>query len=419
MPLDLHCQSAFRKNFSVLEHPLTLECLVKNLRDRKILCVLVDLCKAFPSVCRYLLLTKLQDLGLSDVMVKCLSCLFVDDKFSVLYGGEPKGEVLVNKGLKEGSCLSPILFLMYISDLPNYLSNAQEIDSPLIGGFETPCLQFADDVILLSESQSGMSKLIAKFEEYCMVNGLTINPSKTEVLSFPKFSSRFLFLVSGHVKSVSKCATYLGVVFASGMNSKLNLESRLSKAKVAFASLVSANNRLNFSSLKFMCDLYRSLVLSCLSYSVFLNVTHPYFKKLESFHTTCLRKIARLPCSTSNACVLRLTNFPCLKCHVLSSFSKILLQLCVREEPSLALSAVRDLWEEENLIGFHGDASWRARTILQEFTTWSDKFCSYNDQNTWEGFIRRVRDVVNCCDKNGVLGVCQNFCCFHRPLTKK
>lgn len=77
--LELFSQSAFRKSYSVLEHTVTLECMIRDACDgRKLYVALMDLCKAFPSIDRCLLLEKLQNLGLSDKFMKCLTNLYTD-----------------------------------------------------------------------------------------------------------------------------------------------------------------------------------------------------------------------------------------------------------------------------------------------------------------------------------------------------
>ena len=43
-------------------------------------------------------------------------------------------------------------------------------------------LLFADDVVILGESQEGIDHLFALFEEFCRGEGLTISKEKTKVM---------------------------------------------------------------------------------------------------------------------------------------------------------------------------------------------------------------------------------------------
>lgn len=103
--------------------------------------------------------------------------LYRYDNFYLIYDGGVESNLVVNRGLKEGSCLSPILFLLFVSDLPKFLESVPG-DFPLAGGGELRCLQFADDVALMARNRNDLQKLVDSFVLYCRMNSLIINPSK-------------------------------------------------------------------------------------------------------------------------------------------------------------------------------------------------------------------------------------------------
>ena len=74
-------------------------------------------------------------------------------------------------------------------------------------------LAFADDIVLLSTSQSGLQYSLNLFEKYCSKWRLTVNMKKTKVIIFnsSKIKAKFYFC---NVKiSEAKDYTYLGIVF--------------------------------------------------------------------------------------------------------------------------------------------------------------------------------------------------------------
>ena len=60
------------------------------------------------------------------------------------------------KGIKQRYVPSPILFNLFMNDLPGYFNNACK---PIIlNNEQINCLMYADDVLLLSESKEGLSE---------------------------------------------------------------------------------------------------------------------------------------------------------------------------------------------------------------------------------------------------------------------
>ena len=144
--------------------------------------LLIDLSKAFDSVQHQLLINRLSDCGCSlsviDWFVSYLSNRIqrVVDKSSVS-AWKP-----VTKGVPPGSCLSPLLFNLYVNDLPAACSS--------------DCLQYADDVTNSVEADDPLcltEKLTETFHQvksYCAKRELTINASKTQFIVFKSTSKR-------------------------------------------------------------------------------------------------------------------------------------------------------------------------------------------------------------------------------------
>ena len=106
-------------------------------------------------------------------------------------------------GVKQGCVLSPLLFNMFISDLPDIFT--ADCDPVTVNSLSTNSLLFADDLVMLSESAEGLQNCIDKLEGYCNKWGLCINQSKTKVIIFNKGGmkiSKFRFCVNNQVIDV-------------------------------------------------------------------------------------------------------------------------------------------------------------------------------------------------------------------------
>jgi hypothetical protein len=90
----------------------------------------------------------------------------------------------VKLGVKQGDNLSPTLFKIFINDLPEYLLHTP---NPIIlNDKEINCLMYADDVILLSQTEVGLQSKLHKLQSFCNDWCLEVNVSKTKILIFNK-----------------------------------------------------------------------------------------------------------------------------------------------------------------------------------------------------------------------------------------
>ena len=80
--------------------------------------------------------------------------------------------------------LSPLLFNIFISDLVQKL---EATDGKVkVNNTEISSLFWADDIVLLSDNENGLKKMIKVLEEYSIENKIVINTDKTKVMIFNK-----------------------------------------------------------------------------------------------------------------------------------------------------------------------------------------------------------------------------------------
>ena len=86
-------------------------------------------------------------------------------------------------GVKLGDVLSPLLFTLFINDLVKSLDSS-ECDPVVSGDLTINSLLYADDTILLSNSEEALQKSLNCLNEFCDNWKLNVNHEKSKVMVF-------------------------------------------------------------------------------------------------------------------------------------------------------------------------------------------------------------------------------------------
>ena len=89
-----------------------------------------------------------------------------------------------NTGVRQGCVLSPALFKLFVNDLPSCFNDSCE--PVTLFTEKINCLLFADDLVLISESEDGLQNALNLLDDYCSKWHLFVNLTKTKVVIFNK-----------------------------------------------------------------------------------------------------------------------------------------------------------------------------------------------------------------------------------------
>ena len=110
--------------------------------------------------------------------------MYCNDTTKIKLGDHLSDTIYPNKGVRQGCILSPLLFNIYLSNLPGRLSTAT--DGPKIGDKNLNSIIWADDLVILSESEEGLNKKLSELALFADEYALTINSEKTKAMIFNK-----------------------------------------------------------------------------------------------------------------------------------------------------------------------------------------------------------------------------------------
>ena len=137
--------------------------------------VFLDLKKAFDTVDHHILLSKLHLYGLTGVSHKLFSSYLDNRTQKCVVNGSLSECCTLKCGIPQGIILGPLLFLLYINDLPNCLSHSV----PRMYADDTH-LTYSNDNI--HSVQSSLNEDLLNINRWLIANKLTLNMTKAEFM---------------------------------------------------------------------------------------------------------------------------------------------------------------------------------------------------------------------------------------------
>ena len=248
----------------------------------------LDASKAFNRVNHKFLFEKLENRGVPGYIIRILMYWYENQTMSVRWGNLVSKSFLVSNGVRQGGILSPYLFNVYMDDLSTRLNNLKIGCS--LGNFLINHLMYADDLVLISPSTRGLSRLIEECQEYGLEFDILFNSSKSAVMFFkPNFMHNInlpKFRINNEIIEIVHNYTYLGHILCDDSSDDLDI---LRQRRKIFAQGNSIMRKFYMCSIDVKLTLFRSYCSSFYTAQLWVNYSNQVMNKLYTAYHNVLK----------------------------------------------------------------------------------------------------------------------------------
>ena len=248
-----------------------------------------------------LLWTKLIKLGISEQLLEILQSMYSTATSSVkLSTYEVTHQFPCKKGVRQGCNLSPLLFSLFISDLEKEL--IRNAAGSRLGSTIVNLLMYADDLVLVSSSSSGLRKHLEVLQLFCEKSKLDINTDKTKICIFGRGADWHPFPWNHSILERVQTYKYLGVWLSSNGSFNVTRTCVANQAKKVSCGLLAILSQLNNPPIQIILHLYEVMLVPILCYGCEV-WGFEEDKEIEKVQMKFLKRILHLPNSCPNVAV--------------------------------------------------------------------------------------------------------------------
>ena len=250
-------------------------------------CIFLDLSKAFDTLEHSAVFQKLERYGFRGNALEWFKSYLSNRKIKVKINNISSNEFPINYGTPQGSCLGPLIFLIFCNDLNIHLENMQ-------------CIQFADDTTLyLGHPDPDVLKEMIEqdlkvWQDWFRANKLTLNVAKSVCLIFNDNmckNTNMSLTISGQTIPVEKETKFLGVWLDKDLKWERHITEITNRIKLRQCLLMRGANLLTQHAKKVLFFAQIQCVLSHGIGAWGNMINHTQQKKLQRTQNKCARLI--------------------------------------------------------------------------------------------------------------------------------
>lgn len=241
--------------------------------------IYTDFTKAFDRINHGLLICKLSAFNFDIIFLNWLKSYLTERANAVLFKGKKSSKFVPTSGVPQGSILGPLLFILFVNDIPSLLKNL--------------CLFYADDLKIFKAIRSfedclNLNESLKILSNWCSKWDLQLNVTKCYHMSIFRNrhkSVNFTYTINSQPLNEVFQISDLGVLYTSSFSFNLHIHQIISKSFRMLGFI--RRNSTSFTNMKTLLLLYKQLILPILDYCS--PVWSPYTKN----HVNALERVQR------------------------------------------------------------------------------------------------------------------------------
>ena len=310
----------------------------------------LDIERAFDKLWHTGLIIKMIRLGFPTKIVKLVDSYITNRTFKVKIGNTTSLPKEIMAGVPQGSVLGPILYSIYISDIP--VSN------------DVMTALYADDTAILTQSKRAdivtdrLQENLDKIHRWCNINKIKINSNKTQAIIFQKrrvIPENQLTLDDVQLQWCDEIK-YLGLIMDKKLTWRRHIRNKVEKVNGVITNLIPIIGRRSKTSYSTKKLIIQSVIRPILNYgsTVWGYAAKTHINRIVSTENKTLRMSVNAPWYVRNVDIHRDIGWTPHSDFIVNKANKFYLRLLYQPNKELQkLSSYDPAYEKERASTYH------------------------------------------------------------------